>query len=128
NLDAAVAASLIVGNVAMATLCFWGIIANFNVASVMIPRVPSEPVKREFKLYPAEVFRGRFLVLMIDPSGRTTVKLTTQSFIVPYRVALVPLQFVEIIPPIRAVGLGSRGRKRPECFIFSLRSTHRTPD
>lgn len=36
-------------------------------------------------------YRGRCRVLMIEPSAKTTVKLITQSFIVPYLTAFVPL-------------------------------------
>jgi hypothetical protein len=63
--------------------------------------------------------RGLCFVLITVPSAKTTVKFTTQSFIVPYLTAFVPLdtvsiqllgldlgqhylQLVPIIPPILA--------------------------
>jgi hypothetical protein len=52
--DAAAAASRIVGKVTTATLVSWGTTASFSVISVTRPRVPSEPMKRLVKLYPAE--------------------------------------------------------------------------
>jgi hypothetical protein len=54
TLDAAAAASRIVGNVTTATLVSCGMTANLRVISVTIPSVPSEPMKRFVKLYPAE--------------------------------------------------------------------------
>lgn len=53
TLEAAAAASRIVGNVTTATLVSSGITANFSVISVTIPKVPSEPTNRFVKLYPA---------------------------------------------------------------------------
>lgn len=99
-LDAAAAASRIVGKVTTATLVSCGITASLRVISVTNPSVPSEPTNRFVRLYPAEDFlsqhrqlsikfiegpsyRGRRRVLMTVPSARTTVKLITQSFIVP---------------------------------------------
>jgi hypothetical protein len=52
--DAAAAASRIVGNVTTATLVSWGTTASFSVISVTMPRVPSEPMNRLVRLYPAE--------------------------------------------------------------------------
>lgn len=75
---AAAAASLIEGNVTTATEFSWGTTASFNVISVTSPSVPSEPTKRELRLYPALVLRGRRLVLIIVPSANTTVRLMTQ--------------------------------------------------
>jgi hypothetical protein len=51
--EAAAAASRIVGNVTTATLVSWGITANLSVISVTMPSVPSEPMKRFVRLYPA---------------------------------------------------------------------------
>jgi hypothetical protein len=51
-----------------------------------------------------KAYRGRRLVLITVPSASTTVRFTTQSFIVPYRTALVPEQLVPTIPPIFALG------------------------
>jgi hypothetical protein len=113
--EAAAAASRIVGNVTTATLVSCGITASFKVISVTNPSVPSEPMKRFVRLYPAEdlllsyqycavytevfSYRGRRLVLITVPSARTTVRLTTQSFMVPYLTALVPLPCCQLIPP-----------------------------
>lgn len=72
--------------------------------SVTRPRVPSDPTNTLLRLYPAEDFLGRRLVLMTVPSASTTVRLITQSFIVPYLTAFVPEQLVPTIPPILAVG------------------------
>lgn len=104
---AAEAASLIVGNVTTATDKSSGITVSLRVASVTKPRVPSEPTKRPLRLYPADDLRGLRRVLITVPSARTTVKLITQSFMVPYFTAFVPEQFVPIIPPILALGPGS---------------------
>ena len=111
TLEAAAAASRIVGKVTTATLVSCGTTASFKVISVTMPSVPSEPTKRLVRLYPAEDFLeivslshiekcnnfaylGLRLVLMTVPSARTTVRLMTQSFIVPYRTALVPLGYL----------------------------------
>ena len=50
TLEAAAAASRIVGKVTTATLVSCGTTASFNVISVTIPRVPSEPTKRLVRL------------------------------------------------------------------------------
>jgi hypothetical protein len=50
TLDAAAAASRIVGNVTTATLVSWGTTASLRVISVTIPSVPSEPTKRFVRL------------------------------------------------------------------------------
>lgn len=51
--EAAAAASRMVGKVTTATLVSWGITVNLSVISVTIPRVPSEPMNKFVKLYPA---------------------------------------------------------------------------
>jgi len=56
------------------------------------------------RLYPAEDFLGLRRVLMTVPSASTTVRLITQSFMVPYLTALVPEQLVPTMPPIFALG------------------------
>lgn len=66
--------------------------------------MPSDPTNKPLRLYPAEDFLGLRRVLMTVPSASTTVRLITQSFMVPYRTAFVPLQFVPIMPPILADG------------------------
>lgn len=123
---AAEAASRMVGKLTTATDVSSGTMASLRVArlstyssdshlrplvwihshapSVTKPSVPSLPTNMPLRLYPAELFLGRLLVLMTVPSARTTVRLITQSFIVPYLTALVPEQFVPIIPPILALG------------------------
>lgn len=75
-----------------------------GLPSVTNPKVPSEPTNRLFRLYPADDFLGLLLVLITVPSDRTTVRLMTQSFIVPYLTALVPEQLVPTMPPIFALG------------------------
>lgn len=79
--------------------------------------MPSEPTINPFKLYPAEDFRGRRRVFKTLPSASATVGLTTLSFIVPYRAALIPEQFVAIIPPILALDAESIGNQSP-VFLF----------
>src|SRR4051794_23230183 len=100
------------GNVQTATLVETGLTVTFSVASVTRPRVPSDPMKSLVRSYPAELFRGRCLVLMIVPSAMTTVKLRTHSRIVPYLYAFVPLHPVPTMPPIIAPGPGSGGKNR----------------
>lgn len=50
TLEAAAAASRIVGKVTTATLVSWGTTASFKVISVTMPSVPSEPTKRLVRL------------------------------------------------------------------------------
>ena len=56
TLEAAAAASRIVGNVTTATLVSSGITASLRVISVTSPRVPSDPTKSPLRLYPADDF------------------------------------------------------------------------
>lgn len=51
----------------------------------------------EGSYYKKEIYRGLFRVFMTVPSASTTVKLMTQSFIVPYLIALVPLRAVRMM-------------------------------
>ena len=95
------------------TTSFSGKWASLRVTSVITPNVPSLPQNNLVKSYPVELFRARDLVLRTWPPGSTTVRLRTQSFIVPYLTALVPEAEVAIIPPMCAFGPGSTGRKRP---------------
>lgn len=93
-----------------ATLVSSGKRAGFKAASVTNLSVPLEPVKRPFKLYladdflnfykPSVSYRGlsqltsAFVEFLINfPSASRTVRLITQSFIVLYRTAFVPLIF-----------------------------------
>lgn len=82
--------------------------------------MPSEPTKSPLRLYPADDFLGLLLVLITVPSDSTTVRLMTQSFMVPYLTALVPLQLVPTMPPIFALGpaqLVSSNRGRSTCVL-----------
>lgn len=54
--EAAAAASLIVEKVTTPTLVSAGMTASFSVTSVTKPSVPSEPMNRLLRLYPADVF------------------------------------------------------------------------
>ena len=51
-----------------------GIGDNLNWTSVIIPNVPSDPINKLVKLYPAEVFLVLAPVLIMSPFGKTTVK------------------------------------------------------
>ena len=53
---------------------------NLNCTSVIIPSVPSEPINKFVRLYPAEVFFVLAPVLIISPFGRTTVRPETVSY------------------------------------------------
>lgn len=77
---AALAASLIVGNVVTATPVSSGIRANFRVASVTKPSVPSEPVKRPFRLYPAEDFLDSNQTIMMPAKDRINLPWPLSSF------------------------------------------------
>ena len=46
---------------------------SFRVSSVIMPRVPSEPIIRFSRLYPELVLETEEPSLMISPVGRTTV-------------------------------------------------------
>ena len=50
---------------------------TFNVSSVMIPRVPSEPIIKFNKLYPELVFDTVAPNFTISPVGSTTVMART---------------------------------------------------
>lgn len=90
--------------------------------------MPSDPTNRPLRLYPADDFRGLRRVLMIVPSASTTVRLITQSFIVPYLTAFVPEQFVPIMPPIFADGpvLFSRSANIPHPMGIANRAPTRS--
>jgi hypothetical protein len=77
------AQSRIDGKEHTATEVCWGITASLSVISVTTPRVPSLPTKSPVRLYPAADLRGRRRVLITLPSASTTVRLITQSRIVP---------------------------------------------
>lgn len=74
-LEAHATAPLTDGNVATATLCVSGTGASLRVISVIIPRVPSEPVKRAVRLYPADVllFTVRELTMRMRGELHTVV-------------------------------------------------------
>src|SRR5579859_2434836 len=65
------------------TTSFSGNVANFNVTSVITPKVPSLPQNNLVKSYPVLDFLARLLVFKTWPVGNTTVKFNTQSFMVP---------------------------------------------
>ena len=79
----------------------------------MIPSVPSDPINKLVKLYPAEVFFVLLPVLIMSPFGKTTVRPVITVFIVPYFTAIVPEADVEAMPPIAAFAPGSIGKKTP---------------
>ena len=73
---------------------------SFKVAAVMMPNVPSAPMKRFFKSYPVLSFfssERRFIIL---PSGKTTSKPKHNSLVLPYLRTFTPPAFVERLPPI----------------------------
>ena len=90
-----------------------GIGDNLSWISVITPSVPSEPMNKFVKLYPAEVFFVLLPVFIISPFGRTTVNPVITVFIVPYLTAIVPEAEVEAIPPIAAFAPGSIGKNTP---------------
>ena len=55
----------------------------FNVTSVIIPSVPSLPIKSRVRSYPADDFLACVPVLIISPDAVTTVKAKTFSRMVP---------------------------------------------
>ena len=75
-----------------------GIPCNFNVASVIIAKVPSEPINKRVISYPAEDFLALDPVLITVPSGSTAVRLSTFSRMEPYLTAVDPLQRHAHIP------------------------------
>ena len=97
---------------------------------MIIPRVPSEPINKFVKLYPAEVFFVLAPVLMISPLGRTTVRPEITVLIVPYFTAIVPDADVAAIPPRAASAPGSIGKNTPSsrrysfsCFLVTFACT-----
>jgi len=60
-----------------------GIPCRRSVSSVRMPRVPSEPTRRRVRSYPADDFRARPPVRMIEPSAITASTAMTFSRIVP---------------------------------------------
>ena len=99
----------------------------------MIPKVPSEPINKLVKLYPAEVFFVRVPVLIISPFGNTTLRPITTVRIVPYLTAIVPEADVAAMPPIEASAPGSIGKNSPlsfsssfNCFLVTYASTRQS--
>ena len=80
---------------------------------MIIPSVPSDPINKFVKLYPAEVFFVLLPVFIISPLERTTVRPVITVFMVPYFTAIVPEAEVEAMPPIAALAPGSIGKKTP---------------
>ena len=97
-----------------------GIGDNLNCTSVIIPSVPSEPINKFVRLYPAEVFFVLAPVLIISPFGRTTVRPEITVLIVPYLTAIVPEADVAAIPPRAASAPGSIGKKTPSSLKYSF--------
>ena len=77
--------------------------SSFNVTSVRIQRVPSEPMIRSFTSYPVVFFTTLDEKFMIDPSGITASIQRTKSLVSPYRTAFMPPAFVITLPPMEAV-------------------------
>ena len=100
-----------------------GIGDNLSWTSVIIPSVPSDPINKFVKLYPAEVFLALPPVLIISPFGNTTVNPVITDFIVPYLTAIVPDADVEAMPPKDAFAPGSIGKKTPSSLKYSLSSS-----
>lgn len=65
---------------------------SLSVASVITARVPSLPMRRRVRSYPAELFLALEPVTMTVPSESTAVRLSTFSLILPYRTAVDPLK------------------------------------
>ena len=97
-----------------------GIGDNLNWTSVIIPKVPSDPINKLVKLYPAEVFLVLAPVLIISPLGKTTVKPEITVLIVPYLTAIVPEAEVDAIPPSAASAPGSIGKNTPSSLKYSF--------
>ena len=85
-----------------------------------MPSVPSEPINKFVKLYPAAVFLVLVPVFIISPDANIIVNPETIVFIVPYFTAIVPEAEVAVIPPIEASAPGSIGKKRPLSFNSSF--------
>ena len=75
--------------------------------------MPSDPINKFVKLYPAEVFLVLLPVFIMSPLGNTTVNPVITVFMVPYFTAMVPEADVEAMPPIAAFAPGSIGKKTP---------------
>ena len=84
-----------------------------------MPNVPSEPINRFVKLYPADVFLVLLPVLIISPLGKTTVRPEITVFIVPYFTAIVPEAEVEAILIQEDMGIGDEGggKTMPEIVV-----------
>lgn len=112
------------------TTTLWNLarLANFKVACVIIPRVPSEPMNSRLISYPELFFLVPDFVLIMDPSARTIVRDSTQpSLIDPYLAAFIPEHPVAIMPPILAPINGSTGKNRFSAFSWEFRYVHSTP-
>mmetsp|Transcript_2923 Transcript_2923/g.8961 ORF Transcript_2923/g.8961 Transcript_2923/m.8961 type:complete len:299 (-) Transcript_2923:287-1183(-) len=100
---------------------------SFSVASVTTPRVPSEPMNRCVRSYPAELFLLLWRVFTISPFAKTTFKLRTFSRMLPCSTALVPAAPVPTIPPIEAPAPGSGGKNSPTSSSCSFNSLYEIP-
>ena len=97
-----------------------GLSKSLIFAAVIIPRVPSEPINKFVKLYPADDFFALAPVFIISPFGKTTVKPEMIVLIVPYFTAIVPDADVAAIPPRAASAPGSIGKKTPSSLRYSF--------
>ena len=68
-------------------------------ASVMIPKIPSDPIKISLIFGPLDFLGESFYSTVIIPVGVIMVMLTTISSIFPYRFFFIPEALVEIQPP-----------------------------
>ena len=72
----------------------------FKVASVRIPRIPSEPVNSLVKSSPTTPFDVFTPVLWISPLPDINSRPSILSLGVPYFIALGPAELLAILPPI----------------------------
>ncbi len=98
-------------------------------AAVTIPSVPSEPVKRPTRSYPATLFRTGPPVVTTSPGGITASIPVTHARVVPYLNAWGPPAFVATLPPICdcSAAPGSGGNQRPLPRAIRRTSAVETP-
>src|SRR6476659_7086003 len=76
-----------------------GLGRSARVASVMMPRVPSEPTISVGRSYPATPFTVRRPVRNTSPEASTTSRPSTASVVTPYFTQQSPPAFVDRLPP-----------------------------
>ena len=76
---------------------------NFNVTSVKIHKIPSEPITKSFTSNPVVFFTTLDEKFMMEPSGITASIQRTKSLVRPYLTAFIPPALVMTFPPIEAV-------------------------